>query len=107
MTQYETRSWVGWHHHMTLVGLAHLFVTLVRRRLKKKLLSARQLVRDKRRIAQDGGFSRVIPCWESDFLALIDEKARTMDPHSCSMETHRARHRRTSDYHHVQPRQPS
>jgi len=39
MTQYETRSWVGWHHHMTLVGLAHLFVTLVRRRLQKKLRS--------------------------------------------------------------------
>ena len=36
MAQYETRSWVGWHHHMTLVGLAHLFVTLARRRLKKK-----------------------------------------------------------------------
>ena len=36
MTQYETRSYVGWHHHMTLVGLAHLFVTLVRRRLQKK-----------------------------------------------------------------------
>ena len=35
MTQYETRSWVGWHHHMTLVGLAHLFVTRVRKRLKK------------------------------------------------------------------------
>jgi SRSO17 transposase len=39
MTQYETRSWVGWHHHMTLVGLAHLFVTLTRRRLKKKYRS--------------------------------------------------------------------
>ncbi len=39
MTQYETRSWVGWHHHMTLVGLAHLFVTLTRRRLKKKCRS--------------------------------------------------------------------
>ena len=39
MTQYETRSWVGWHHHMTLVGLAHLFVTLVQKRLKKKLQS--------------------------------------------------------------------
>jgi SRSO17 transposase len=39
MTQYETRSWVGWHHHMTLVGLAHLFVTLARRRLKKKCRS--------------------------------------------------------------------
>jgi SRSO17 transposase len=36
MTQYETRSWSGWHHHMTLVALAHLFVTLTRRRLRKK-----------------------------------------------------------------------
>ena len=36
MAQYETRSWVGWHHHMTLVGLAHLFVTLTQKRLKKK-----------------------------------------------------------------------
>ena len=36
LAQYETRSWVGWHHHMTLVGLAHLFVTLTRLRLKKK-----------------------------------------------------------------------
>ena len=34
--QYETRSWIGWHHHMTLVALAHLFVTLAQRRLKKK-----------------------------------------------------------------------
>jgi SRSO17 transposase len=30
MGQYETRSWIGWHHHMTLVGLAHLLVTLQR-----------------------------------------------------------------------------
>jgi SRSO17 transposase len=36
MAQYETRSWIGWHHHMTLVALAHLFVTLARKRLKKK-----------------------------------------------------------------------
>jgi SRSO17 transposase len=36
MTQYETRSWVGWHHHMALVGLAHLFVTLARQRLRRK-----------------------------------------------------------------------
>jgi SRSO17 transposase len=36
MAQYETRSWSGWHHHMTLVGLAHLFVTLARKRLQKK-----------------------------------------------------------------------
>jgi SRSO17 transposase len=36
MTQYETRSWAGWHHHMSLVSLAHLFVTLVRRDLRKE-----------------------------------------------------------------------
>ncbi len=36
MAQYETRSWVGWHHHMTLVGLAHLFATLARGCLQKK-----------------------------------------------------------------------
>ncbi|HEV3338885.1 MAG TPA: IS701 family transposase [Pirellulales bacterium] len=36
MGQYEGRSWTGWHHHMTLVALAHLLVTGVRLRLKKK-----------------------------------------------------------------------
>jgi SRSO17 transposase len=36
MAQYETRSWIGWHHHMALVALAHLFITLTRRDLKKK-----------------------------------------------------------------------
>ena len=35
MSQYETRSYVGWHHHMALVAMAHLFVTLTRVRLKK------------------------------------------------------------------------
>ena len=36
MGHYECRSWAGWHHHMTLVALAHLLVTGVRQRLKKK-----------------------------------------------------------------------
>jgi SRSO17 transposase len=36
MAQYETRSWFGWHHHMSLVAMAHLFVTLTRRSLGKK-----------------------------------------------------------------------
>lgn len=39
MAQYEARAWLSWHHHMTLVALAHLFVTLTRVRLKKKLPS--------------------------------------------------------------------
>jgi SRSO17 transposase len=37
MAQDETRSWIGWHHHMSLVGMAHLFITLTRRDLKKKV----------------------------------------------------------------------
>lgn len=34
--QYEVRSWLGWHHHMTLALLALWFLTLERRRLGKK-----------------------------------------------------------------------
>ncbi len=33
-----------------------------------------------------------------------DANLRGDDPHRISMETHRARHQRTSDYHHAQPR---
>jgi SRSO17 transposase len=32
MDQYETRSWLGWHHHMVLVMLAHHFLCWVRLR---------------------------------------------------------------------------
>lgn len=39
MAHYEARAWSSWHHHMSLVALAHLFVTLTRLRLKKKLPS--------------------------------------------------------------------
>jgi SRSO17 transposase len=31
----EVRSWTGWHHHMTLVILAHFFVVRMSLRLKK------------------------------------------------------------------------
>src|SRR5262249_38425379 len=33
--QYEARAWSRWHHPMSMVALAHRFVTLTRRRLKK------------------------------------------------------------------------
>ena len=39
MAQYEARAWSSWHHHMSLVALAHLFVTLTRERLKKSAAS--------------------------------------------------------------------
>jgi SRSO17 transposase len=35
MADYEGRSWTTWHHHMTMVALAHLLVTQTRMRLKK------------------------------------------------------------------------
>jgi SRSO17 transposase len=34
--QYELRSWVGWHHHMTLAILALLFLELEKHRVGKK-----------------------------------------------------------------------
>lgn len=36
LDEYEMRSWVGWHHHMTLSMLALWFLTLEQRWLKKR-----------------------------------------------------------------------
>lgn len=46
MAQYEVRKWRGWHHHMTLVSLAMLFVTKERMEHSEgaPLLSARDIV---------------------------------------------------------------
>ena len=33
---YEGRSWIGWHHHMTLCLLAHFFLVRQKLRLKQK-----------------------------------------------------------------------
>jgi len=35
MADYETRSWSSWHHHMSLVALAHLYVTLTKGDIQK------------------------------------------------------------------------
>jgi SRSO17 transposase len=36
MDHYEVRSWVGWHHHITLTFLAHHFLVRLQRRLTEK-----------------------------------------------------------------------
>lgn len=36
MDHYELRFWRGWHHHMTLVILAHHFLVRLRQRLMKR-----------------------------------------------------------------------
>jgi SRSO17 transposase len=40
MHHYEVRSWVGWHHHMTMLLLAQWFLTLEHRRLGEKISGA-------------------------------------------------------------------
>ncbi len=37
MADYEARGWASWHHHMSMVALAHLFVTQTRRDLKTEI----------------------------------------------------------------------
>ena len=39
LDHYEVRSWVGWHHHITLSMLALWYLVCERRRLGKKLLN--------------------------------------------------------------------
>jgi hypothetical protein len=36
MDQYELRFWPGWHHHMTLVILAHHFLVRLQQRLNQR-----------------------------------------------------------------------
>ena len=36
MGHYEAHAWTSWRHHMALVSVAHLFLTLTRQRLKKR-----------------------------------------------------------------------
>lgn len=38
MDQYETRTWVGWHHHMAHTFMAHLFLTHLRLLFEKRIL---------------------------------------------------------------------
>lgn len=35
MDHYEVRTWLGWHHHMTMCLLAHHFLVFTQHRLKK------------------------------------------------------------------------
>jgi len=44
MDHYEVRSWIGWHHHMTMAFLAHWFLVREHRRLGEKIPGAHGLV---------------------------------------------------------------
>jgi SRSO17 transposase len=53
MDQYELRFWQGWHHHMTLVILAHHFLVRLRQRLMARATTPALLARV-REGGQDG-----------------------------------------------------
>jgi len=36
MADYEVRGWLGWHHHMTMVLLAMLFLLILQLKWKDK-----------------------------------------------------------------------
>jgi SRSO17 transposase len=40
LDHFEGRSWPGWHHHVSLVSVAHGFLTLERLRRPKQVASA-------------------------------------------------------------------
>jgi SRSO17 transposase len=48
LDHYEGRSWIGWHHHTTLVMMAHAFLTL--ETLRRKKTSGWTLPRTRREI---------------------------------------------------------
>jgi len=37
MSDYEARAWTSWHHHMTMVALAHLFMTITKHELQEEI----------------------------------------------------------------------
>ena len=40
MADYEVRGWLGWHHHMTMVMLAMLFLLTLQLKWKDKAPNA-------------------------------------------------------------------
>jgi hypothetical protein len=37
MSDYEARAWTSWHHHMTMVAMAHLFMTTTKHELQEEM----------------------------------------------------------------------
>ena len=65
MDHYEMRSWLGWHHHMLLVALAHHF--LVRLRIQFQELSPALTIYQIRIL-----LCSVLPSFVSDIQSAID-----------------------------------
>jgi SRSO17 transposase len=82
MAHYETRAWASWHHHMSLVALAHLYVTLTKREMKQKTA---ELTLDMAvRVLQSAFARRELS--EDDAIAILDYPLRR---HRQARDSHR------------------
>jgi SRSO17 transposase len=84
MDEYQTRSWRGWHHHMTMSLLAHFF--LVRLRLKLKDQAPALTVPQVRLLLQ-----AVLPKKEFDAREALDQVQRMQRRHHAVYLSHRKR----------------
>ena len=84
MDEYQTRSWGGWHHHMTMSLLAHFF--LVHLRLKLKDQAPALTVPQVRLLLQ-----AVLPKKEFDARDALDLVQRMQRRHHAVYLSHRKR----------------
>jgi len=94
MADYEARAWSSWHHHMALVALAHLFVTLTKRDLKRDVP---ELTLDMAMRVLRAAFAKPT-LTEQESIDLIDYH---LDRNSAAHDSHRkswlAKHKRLAD----------
>lgn len=84
MDHYEVRGWKGWHHHMTMTFLAHLF--LVRLRVKMGLDAPALTIAQVRQLLQV-----VLPQRKFDAQSALDEVERIQRRNRAAYLSHRKR----------------
>jgi SRSO17 transposase len=90
MDHYEVRGWTGWHHHMTMTFLSHLF--LVQLRVKMGAHAPALTVAQVRKM-----LNVVLPQRQFDAQSILDEIRRIQRQNRAAYLSHRKRKRRELD----------
>jgi SRSO17 transposase len=94
MADYEARAWSSWHHHMALVSLAHLLVTLTKRDIKEDVPD---LTLDMAMRVLRSAFARPT-LNEQEAIDLIDyHRERNAVAHESHRKTWLAKHKRLAE----------